>query len=76
MILIPSSKSRTYLLNSKPGKKISVTGEVQGETLNNQCVNRNLEAMYLFFTNKLRYLGKKQNKTDSNRKMCLILNTF
>lgn len=62
MILIPSSKSRTYLLNSKPGKKISVTGEVQGETLNTQCVNRNLEAMDLFFTNELRYLEKKKKR--------------
>ena len=62
MILIPSSKSRTYLLNYKPGKKISVTGEVQGETLNTQCVNRNLEAMDLFFTNELRYLEKKKKR--------------
>ena len=59
MILIPSSESRTYLLNSKPDRKISVTGEVQGETLNTQCVNRNLEAVDIFFTNELRYLGKK-----------------
>lgn len=62
MILIPSSKSRTYLLNSKPNRKISVTGEVQGETLNTQCVNRNLEAMDLF-NNELRYLGKKKKTT-------------
>lgn len=78
MILIPSSKSRTYLLNSKPNRKISVTGEVQGETLNTQCVNRNLEAMDLF-NNELRYLGKKKKnnpQTDSIRKTCLILNIF
>lgn len=76
MILIPSSKSRTYLLNSKPNRKISVTGEVQGETINTQCVNRNLEAMDLF-NNELRYLGKKKNpQTDSIGKTCLILNIF
>ena len=60
MILIPLTESRTYLLNSKPDRKISVIGEVQGETLNTQCINRNLEAVDLFFTNELRYLGNKK----------------